>query len=99
MKGSGLYAAGWETLSGQYSVRVSGPITERLRLWLRPERGSSFGGVGAELAAIMKKEPGTRGVYWGLHEEDKDAVDVLVCLSPSASMLAHDFFQIPLSAM
>jgi hypothetical protein len=47
----------------------------------------------------MKKEPGTWGVYWGLYEEDKDAVDVLMCSSPSASMLAHDFFQILLSAM
>jgi hypothetical protein len=39
------------------------------------------------------------GVYWGLYEEDKGAVDVLMCSSPSASMLAHDFFQILLSAM
>jgi hypothetical protein len=64
---------------------MAGPITERLRLKLQPGHGSSFGDVGAELAAIMKKEPGTRGVYWGLYEEDEDAVDILVCWSPSVS--------------
>jgi hypothetical protein len=55
--------------------------------------GSSFAGVGAKLAAIMKKEPGTRGMYWGLYEEDGDAIDVLVCETHSAFMLARGFFR------
>lgn len=91
LKGSGLYIAGSESLSEHCSLTISRPITERLRLKLQPGHSSSFSNVGAELAAIMKKEPGTRGVYWGLYEEEEDTVDVLVCPSPSASMLGHDF--------
>jgi len=67
---------------------MSEPVTERIRLKLRPGHGTSFGEVSAELAAIMEKEPGTWGVYWGLYEEDKDAVDILVCSSLSASVHA-----------
>lgn len=94
LKGSGLYIAGLASNSQNYSLKMSGgPITERLCLKLQPGHGSSFAEIGAELAAIMKREPGTRGVYWGLYEEDEDAVDGLICEIPFAFMLARDFSQ------
>jgi hypothetical protein len=92
LKGSGLYIAGSGSISEEHPVRMSEAITERLRLQLQPGSRSSFKDVCTKLAAIMKKEPRTRAVYAGPYEEDRDAVDILVCSSSFASMLEHDVF-------
>jgi hypothetical protein len=96
LKGSGLYIAGLP--SGDHSIHMPEPITERLRLKLQPGHGSSFGEVGAELAAIMKKVPGRRGLYWGLYEEDRDAVDFLFVRCPNPPCL-HMIERMLLSAL
>jgi hypothetical protein len=91
LKGSGLYIAGSSSISEEHPVRISEAITERLRFQLQPGSRSSFKDVCTKLAAIMK-EPGTRAVYAGQYEEDRDAVDILVCLSSYASLLEPDVF-------
>lgn len=98
LKGSGLYIAGSGSISEDHPVKMSEAITERLRLQLLPGRGNSFKGMCTEIAAIMQQEPGTRAVYAGPYEENKDAAEVLVCSSRSTSILTLGVFHILRSA-
>jgi hypothetical protein len=91
LKGSGLYIAESGPFSEEHPVRMSEAITERICLQLQPRSGSSFKDVCTELAATMK-ESGTSAAYAGSYEEDRDAVDVLVCPSSFVCMLEPDVF-------